>query len=116
MVLLGKRKSAHGSDCWAFPGGHLEFGESVEECAARELYEETGLTATKISCGPYTNDIFIEAEKHYITLYAFADTSVGEPEVREPEKCACWEWFKWDTLPAPLFLPIQNLIRQGFSC
>ena len=42
-VLLGQRKGAHAVGCWGFPGGHLEFVESVESCAKRELLEETGL-------------------------------------------------------------------------
>ena len=49
QVLMGKRIGSHGENTWAFPGGHLEFGETPEECATRELFEETGLKATHIS-------------------------------------------------------------------
>ena len=58
-VLLGKRKGAHGAGTWAFPGGHLAFGESFEACAHREVMEETGLSICDLKMGPYTNDFFV---------------------------------------------------------
>ena len=42
-VLLLKRKNAHGDGTWAFIGGHLEFNESPEECARREVLEEINI-------------------------------------------------------------------------
>lgn len=42
-VLVGQRIGSDGPGTWAFPGGHLEFGESLTACAERELEEETGL-------------------------------------------------------------------------
>ena len=114
-VLLGMRKGSHGHGVWSFPGGHLEFGEEVEECARREVEEETGATISIVRRGPFTNDIFHEERRHYITLFVVADYVSGKVEAREPDKCEQWEWFGWADLPQPLFLPIQNLLRTGFD-
>ena len=107
-LLLGKRKGAHGAGNWACPGGHLEFGESIEACAAREVLEETGLVIRNIQRVAFTNDIFVDEGKHYVTLFVMADAD-GEPRVLEPEKCEGWAWFGWDALPEPLFMPLENL-------
>ena len=114
-VLLGRRRGSHGSDTWAPPGGHLEFGESVEDCARREVREETGLELQNIRPGPYTNDVFTAEGKHYVTLFVLGEALSGEPEVLEPGKCGGWRWFAWSELPEPLFLPLATLRRQGFS-
>lgn len=111
MVLLGKRKGAHGAETWSFAGGHLEFGESVEECACRELLEETGLNALSLQAGPWVNDI-IEEDKHYVTLFMFVDEFEGELQLLEPHKCEGWHWFEWNALPSPLFPPVASLIKK----
>jgi 8-oxo-dGTP diphosphatase len=114
-VLIGRRLSAsHGHDTWQFPGGHLEFGESIAHCALREVAEETGLEAVVTGYGPYTNDIFVDEGKHYVTLFVLATAPVGQPQVMEPEKCAEWRWCDWDALPSPLFLSVQHLLESGY--
>lgn len=114
-VLLGKRKGSHGEGTWAFPGGHLEFWESIEACAIREVKEETNLEIKNLSSGPYTNDLFPKSNKHYVTLFVIADYSSGNVELREPEKCEKWDWFEWDKLPSPLFVAIKNLLTTNFN-
>jgi 8-oxo-dGTP diphosphatase len=110
-VLLGKRRGAHGEGTWAFPGGHLEFGETVEECMRRELLEEVNLEPVSFRLGPWTNDR-IDQDKHYVTLFVFVDQFKGDLKLMEPHKCEGWEWFKWNHLPTPLFVPILSLMKQ----
>lgn len=117
-LLLGRRRGSHGAGTWAPPGGHLEFGESVEACARREAREETGLALADVATAPYTEDRFPDEGKHYVTLFVVAREANGaarEPELREPDKCAGWEWFPWTELPAPLFAPLETLRRSGFD-
>lgn len=114
-VLLGKRKSALGQGDWCFPGGHLEFNESWEECASRETAEETGIAIKNIRFYTATNDIFLKEKKHYITIFMLSDYDSGDVKIMEPEKCEKWEWFEWKRLPAPLFLPIQNLLKKDLT-
>lgn len=58
------------------PGGHLEYGESFEECARREVLEETGLEVGNIQFRTATNDVFGEG-KHYVTVFVSCEI-VGE--------------------------------------
>ena len=113
-VLLGRRKSEHGEGTWGFPGGHLEYSETWAECAKRECQEETGLTPENVRFWTATNDFFASG-KHYVTLFMVADSFDGKARVLEPEKCEEWRWIKWSDLPPNIFLPIHNLIKDGYN-
>lgn len=114
-VLLGERRGSHGAGTWAPPGGHLEYGETPESCARREVLEETGLTLGDVHPGPYSVDLFPERHRQYVTLFVLAPAPTGEPECREPAKCAGWSWWPWHALPTPLFAPLASLLAQGFT-
>jgi 8-oxo-dGTP diphosphatase len=113
-VLLGKRLGSHGAGTWSAPGGRLEFGESIEHCAHRELAEETGLHAAALELGPYTNNVFQEVQEQYVTVFAIARGVDGSPKNLEPNKCEGWFWFPWSELPTPLFPPLASLLQSGY--
>src|SRR5450830_1031554 len=114
FVLLGERIGSHGAGTWALPGGHLEFGESVNCCAQREAEEETGLQLQEITHAAYTNDVMLAEGKHYVTIFVQATANAPEPVVMEPTKCKGWHWFRWSEMPQNLFQPLRTLVLQGF--
>lgn len=118
QLLLGERKNSHGACSWAPAGGHLEFGETFEQCAMREVKEETGLIIDNPVFVGLTNDIFVDENKHYVSLFFSALHPKNQPIINaEPEKIITWEWFSLNNLPSNLFLPLHNLIQlKGKSC
>lgn len=114
-LLLGKRKNAAGDGEWGLPGGHLEHCETFEECAVRELLEETGLRADGVSFIGVTHQAKISGEKHYVNFGFLAHNSQGDVVCNEPEHCYEWKWFSLHMLPEPLFFGHKDLIINHFS-
>lgn len=112
--LMGRRKGAHGDGHWSIPGGHLEFGETFEEAAIREVQEETGLNIKNVRFGAVTNDYFRTEGKHYITVWLISEWKDGAESITEPEKFIEMQWRDFDNLPSPLFVPWDNLLTSQF--
>lgn len=109
-ILLVRRQGAHGSGTWSTPGGHLDFGETPEQCAVREAWEETGVEIGGVRFRALTNDWFALERKHYITIWMEAEYRGGEATVKATREMSSVGWFQWSRLPAPLFLPLSNLL------
>jgi 8-oxo-dGTP diphosphatase len=112
--LMQHRHGAHGAGTWAPPGGHLEFGESFEEVARREVREETSLEIKNIRFGAVTNDYFTKENKHYVTVWMLSDWKSGETRIMEPEKCLEQRWCTFSDVPSPLFLSWKRLMESEF--
>lgn len=110
--LMGQRQGSHGAGTWSVPGGSMEFGESPEETAIREVREEVGLEISPPTIWTVTNDVFPEG-KHFVTIWLIARWRKGRPTIMEPEKCSKLGWFTFNKLPEPLFQPCwQHLIEK----
>ena len=80
------------SQCWSLPKGHVEAGETDQQTALRELYEETGLTAKLDSsrCESITYPFSTVARKE-VAFYLGEVTGIPKARAGEIEK------FKWVT-------------------
>ena len=101
QVLLGKRKGSHGAGEYAWPGGHLEFGETLEACIDREIAEETGIKVRPIR--PVSVSNVVKYGKHYLDIQYLVEYISGEPKVLEPDRVEAWSWYSIDDLPEPIF-------------
>lgn len=113
-VLLGLRQGSHGAGEWSFPGGHLEWGETVFETAVREVKEETGLSVGKMELISVADEMrYIKTDnKHYLNIGVRAEYAGGEPQVREPEKCKEWRWFSLNNLPEKILEGTELIVRN----
>jgi 8-oxo-dGTP diphosphatase len=116
-ILLARRTGSHGEGTWDTPGGHLEPGERVIDCALRETFEETNLRldTKKITELGFTEDFFEDQKKHYISCVVACevDGAIAKPRQNEPHKFTTeWLWFETANLPQPLFIPVLNALEK----
>lgn len=108
--LLVRRNKAPMTGAWKAPGGHMDFGETPEETAIREVREETGVTISDVKFRVMTNDVFEADKKHYVTVWMEAKYVSGEPKADAPEEESEVRWFTWDALPEQIYLDLQHLL------
>lgn len=119
-VLLGLRlnKEGHGDHEWAFPGGKLDWMETIKQCAVRETLEEAGIPVVPISEIGFTNDFWpAPINKHFLTVYVSCAVHPGgfQPRVMEPDKCAEWRWWPIGAMPKNLMLGATEILQRHFD-
>ena len=110
QLLLGKRKKGYGASTYGWIGGHLEFGETLEECARREALEEAGLSDFSLRLISVSD--IIALNHHYADIEFLTLDIKSEPKVLEPDNVESWDWYDMSNLPSPLFEPVKKAIQS----
>lgn len=119
-VLLVRRKNQPDAGKWGFPGGKIEWGESIDEAATREILEETGVftrprkVITAVDCLDFASGD--RPERHFILVAVLCDWVSGEPLAADDALEA--RWFskeEWELADLALSLNVREVIRLGQS-
>lgn len=111
-ILMSERLKGNGAGTWGLAGGHLEMGETFEECCKREVKEETGLDINEVRLLTAVNKGIVASGDHYVTLFFVANNVDGTPLDLEPEKHGPWKWFPKNDIPKTCFEDFESLIKR----
>lgn len=100
-VLLIQRGIEPYKDKWAFPGGFMQIDETAEECAKRELEEETGLKTTSVEQFYTFSDVNRDPRERVITVAHYALVRLEEVKGGDDAKSA--QWFAMNDIPSLAF-------------
>jgi 8-oxo-dGTP diphosphatase len=112
-VLLIRRGNEPYKDCWAFPGGFLNMDETLEECARRELKEETGLTATgeMVELKSFST---VDRDPRGRTITVAYLIEMPLTEAKGADDAAEAQWFPLDALP-PLAFDHDEIMKVALA-
>ena len=102
QVLLIERGADPYKGCWAFPGGFMNMDETAEQCAIRELEEETGMKVTELhQIGAYSK---VDRDPRGRTITVAYLVIINHPiAVTGQDDAAKAQWFPIDALPLLAF-------------
>ena len=111
QVLLIERGLDPYKGCWAFPGGFMNMDETTEQCAIRELEEETGMKVTELQqIGAYSK---VDRDPRGRTITVAYLIVVDAPvAVIGQDDAAKAQWFPIDALP-PLAFDHEDIMKDA---
>lgn len=109
QVFLSQRgpKAKNERGTWEFPGGGVNFGETLADAIRREFLEEYDMVIEVETLLGVDDHILPDEGQHWVSPTFIARHVSGEPRIMEPEKCAAIGWFALESLPAPLSVITQ---------
>ena len=102
-VLLIQRKKPPFQGYWAFPGGFLEMDETLEECAARELNEETGLKDVPLKQFYAFGEVDRDPRGRTVSVVYYGFTDTNRHKVEPDDDAQEAQWFPISYLPKLAF-------------
>lgn len=102
-VLLIQRDLPPFEGSWALPGGFVRTGESVDECALRELQEETGLRKVYLEQLYTFGEPKRDPREHVVTVAYYALVNLVEHSPRAATDARNAAWFSLDDIPKLAF-------------
>jgi len=109
IVLIKRKNQPLG---WAIPGGFVDYGETLEEAAVREAFEETGLKVELIRQWHTYSDPKRDPRHHTITT-VFIARADGEPVAADDAQDA--GIFRADNLPEPMAFDHLDILQDYFG-
>lgn len=102
-VLLIERKHKPFRGCWALPGGFMDMDETIEQCAARELHEETGLTNIELAQLRTYSAVHRDPRGRTLTVAFVGLTRCDAHSPQAADDAARVQWFSLKALPPLAF-------------
>jgi len=103
-LFLARRgpKARNERGLWEFPGGSVEFGETLVHAIQREIREEFGIEIEVGELLDVVDHILPDEGQHWVSPTYLCAIAAGEPTIREPGKCAETRWFSLADIPDDL--------------
>jgi mutator protein MutT len=103
-LFLSKRgpKAKNERGLWEFPGGSVEFGETLADALRREMCEEYGIEIAVGELLDVVDHILPQESQHWVSPTLICTLTHGEPRICEPDKCAAIGWFSLSDIPHDL--------------
>ena len=113
-ILLIERGVEPYKGMWALPGGFMLMDETIEECARRELREETSVSGAYLRQFGVFSDIHRDPRGRVVTVAFLALVSKADYHLLAGDDASRAEWFVHDELP-PLAFDHNKIINEGLK-